>query len=284
MIDGVRFLRWLSAVAAVVGLAACRNLVDPDLPSNAEQFTPPSVYSRWWTMTEACSGLSGDFSSVSWFMIPGVSTVLLDGKPVVGYWSLPGNRIVIAGAGKLAGGIIRHEMLHALMKARGHPRAKFLEDCGGVVACTEACISDAGPPPLPDPAAIQIGPEPLEVQVDIEPTTPSRAVDDGFFAVIVSVRNPRTYPVAVLLPARPLGDGRKTFSFDFIGESTLLSGTEFSLDAGVSTFAAGETKRHVFDFMIGNNPASFALPAGTYALQAGYGGHLEAHSPVVLLP
>lgn len=284
MIDDIRALRWFSAVATVVGLAACRNLVDPDLPSNAEAFAPPAVYARWWAMTEACSGLSGDLASVSWFVVPGVSTVTLDGKSVEGYWSLPGNRIVIAGSGKLAGGLVRHEMLHALIQARGHPRAKYLDACGGVVSCTEACISDAGPPPSPDPAAIQIGPEPLEVRINVEPSTPSRAADDGFFAVIVSVRNPTTYPVAVLLPARPLGDGRKTFSFDFIGESTLLSGTEFAVDASVSTFAAGETKRHVFDFMIGNNLASHALPAGTYALQAGYGGHLETHSPVVLLP
>jgi hypothetical protein len=284
MIDVARAARLLAGVVAVVGFAACRNLVDPDLPPNAEQFAPPPVYARWWAMTEACSGLSADLASVSWFVVPGVSTVNLEGKRVEGYWSLAGNRIVIAGAGKLAGGLVRHEMLHALIKARGHHRAKFLDDCGGVVTCTEACIIDAGAPPPPDPAAIQIGPEPLDVQINVEPLTPSRAVDDGFFAVIVSVRNPRTYPVAVLLPARPLGDGRKTFSFDFIGESTLLSGTEFALDASVSTFAAGETKRHVFDFMIGNNPASRALPAGTYALQAGYGGHLVNAAPLVLLP
>jgi hypothetical protein len=284
MIDGVRVSRWLSLVAAVAGFAACRNLVDPDLPPNAEEFTPPPVYARWWVMTEACSGLSADLSSVSWFVVPGVSTVVLDGKPVQGYWSFASNRIVMAGNGKLAGGLVRHEMLHALIKARGHPRAKYLEACGGVVNCTESCISDAGPPPAPDPAAIQTGPEPLEVQVDVQPATPSRAVDDGFFALIVSVRNPMTSPVVVVLPPQPIGGAHRTFSFDLVGQSSVLSGNVVALDPSVSVFAAGETKRYVFDFLIANELASRSLPPGTYTVQAGYGGNLVGHSPLVLLP
>jgi hypothetical protein len=284
MIDVVRALRWLSCVAGIVGVAACRDLVDPDLQANAEQFAPPPVYARWWAMTEACSRLSGNLASVSWFEVPGASTVLLDGKPVEGYWSFASNRIVIAGAGKLAGDIVRHEMLHALIQARGHPRAKFLEDCGGVVSCTEACISDAGPPPALDDAAIQIGPESLEVRVDADPAAPSRAVDDGFFALIVSVRNPSTNPVVVLLPRGPIGDGARTFSFDLAGQSSVLSGNEFALDPSVRVFAAGETKRHVFDFVIGNSLASRTLPPGTYTVRAGYGGNLASHAPIVIAP
>jgi hypothetical protein len=152
------------------------------------------------------------------------------------------------------------------------------------VACTPACISDAGAPPSPDPAAKQIGPEPLEVRVDVEPATPSGAVDDGFFALIVSVRNPATYPVVVLLPPRPIGDGPVTYSFDLIGQSTVLSGNEFALDPSVTVFSAGETKRHVFDFRIGNDLPSRSLPAGTYTLQAGYGGNVVGHAPLVLAP
>ena len=284
MIADFRGSRWLGAVAAAVGLAACGSLVDPDLPANAEQFTPPPVYARWWAMTEACSRVSGDLSSVSWFVVPGVSTIPLNGKPVEGYWSLAGNRIVIAGAGRLSGGIVRHEMLHALMRAVGHSRAKFLQDCAGVVYCTEGCISDAGPPPAPDPAAIQVGPEGLEVRVDVQPATPSRAVDEGFFAVIVSVRNPATVPVVVKLPPQPIGDGPTTFRFDILGQSTVLSGNELALDPSVTTFAAGETKRHIFDFRIATEPGSRSLAPGTYTLRAGYSGHLVNAAPLVLMP
>jgi hypothetical protein len=201
----VRASQLLAAVAAVASIAACGNLVDPDLPANAEQFTPPPVYARWWSMTESCSGFSGDLSTVTWFMVPGVSTVLLDGKPVEGYWSLAGNRIVLAGNGRLSGGIVRHEMLHALMKAGGHPRARFLAACGGVVYCTEACISDAGPPPAPDPAAIQVGPEGLEVRVDVAAGRSEPRGGRRILRCIVSVRNPSTGPVVVNLPPQPIG-------------------------------------------------------------------------------
>src|SRR5687767_13898568 len=71
LISFVRVFRWLPSAAAV-GLAACSSLVDPDLPVNARQFTPPPVYARWWAMTQACSGLSGDLASVSWYVVPGV--------------------------------------------------------------------------------------------------------------------------------------------------------------------------------------------------------------------
>jgi hypothetical protein len=284
MIDVVRFLRWLSPVAAVVGLAACRNLVDPDLPSNAEQFAPPPVYARWWAMTEACSRLSGDLSSVSWFMVPGVSTVSLNGKPVDGYWSLGSNRIVIAEMGKLAGGKVRHEMLHALLKGRGHPREKFLEDCGGVVACAEACINDAAPPPPPDPAAVPMPPDSLEIQVVVDPETPNRAQDDGFFTVTVSAQNSRSQPVVVTLPSGPFGNMPETFSFDIQGDSGRLIASELALDPAVVFFKRGETKRHVFDFVIGNDPQSRAFPPGTYTVRGAYGGHWQTHAPVVLAP
>jgi hypothetical protein len=35
-------------------LGACNFLAAP-LPSNAKVFTPPSVFARWWSMTQACS-------------------------------------------------------------------------------------------------------------------------------------------------------------------------------------------------------------------------------------
>lgn len=284
MIDVVRTLRWVSSVAAVIGLAACRSLVDPDLPAEARQFAPPAVYARWWEMTEACSGLSGDLSSVSWFLVPGVSTVSLNGIEVDGYWSLASNRIVMAEAGTLSGGKVRHEMLHALLQARGHPRAKFLEDCGGVVACAERCISDADPPPPPDPAAVPMPPDSLEIQVVVDPEMPSRAQDGGFFTITVSARNSRSKPVVVTLPSGPFGNMPETFSFDVRGNGSALLASELALDPSVMSFAPGETKRHVFDFVIGNDPQSRAFPPGTYTVRGAYGGHWRTHPPVVLAP
>jgi hypothetical protein len=235
-------------------------------------------------MTEACSGLSGNLSSVSWFVVPGVNTVLLNGRAVDGYWSAGSNRIVIAEAGKLDGGRVRHEMLHALRQGRGHPRSKFLEDCGGVVACFEACVSDAGAPPPPDPTAVTMPPDSLEIDVAVDPEIPSRAQNDGFFTITVSARNSHSQPVIVDLPSGPFGNMPQTFSFDVKGDPNALIAHELALDPSVVSFARGETKRHVFDFVIGNNPQARAFPPGTYTVRGAYGGHWQTHSPVVLAP
>ena len=285
LISFVRVFRLLpSAAAAAVGVAACSSLVDPDLPANAELFTPPPVYARWWAMTQACSGLSGDLASVSWYVVPGASTVPLNGQMVDGYWSLASNRIVIAEAARMSGGKVRHEMLHALIKGRGHPRGKFLADCGGVVACTAVCVSDAGPPPQPDPAAVSMPPDSLEIEVLVDPQLPSPAQDGGFFTISVSARNSRAKPVVVALPSGPFGNMPETFAFDIRGSGSALAASELALDPAVVSFAPGEKKRHVFDFVIGNDSQSRAFPPGTYNVRGSYGGHWKSHPPVVLAP
>jgi hypothetical protein len=284
MINVGRVFQLLQSAAAAVGLAACTSLVDPDLPANGEQFTPPPVYARWWAMTQACSGLSGDLASVSWYVVPGVSAFPLQGQLVDGYWSFAGNRIVIAETARLDGGKVRHEMLHALIKGRGHPRGKFLADCGGVVACAAGCVSDAGPPPQPDPAAVSMPPDSLEIEVLVDPQLPSPAQHGGFFTITVSARNARAKPVVVALPTGPFGNSPETFAFDVRGSVSARAASELMVDPSVVSFAAGEKKRHVFDFVIGNDPGSRALLPGTYTVKGAYGGHWKSHPPVVLAP
>src|SRR5712671_6242500 len=120
---------------------ACGHLTDPPLPVNAMRFDPPAVYTRWWTMVESCSGFTRAFGNVEWYSAPGV---LLspdgDGDRVDGYWSLASNRIVLVADDTLDGGLVRHEMLHALVRVKGHPRSEFLQNCGGVVGCGPICV------------------------------------------------------------------------------------------------------------------------------------------------
>ena len=56
---------------------------------------------------------------------------------------------VLAGTDTIEGSVVRHEMLHALVRAKGHPRAQFLQRCGGIVACGPDCVHDAGPAAAP---------------------------------------------------------------------------------------------------------------------------------------
>src|SRR2546427_648548 len=65
-VDRKRFLLlWPSLGAPLI--VACTSIVEPPLPSGAEVFSPPPVYSTWRKMTEACSALSGSLAAVTWY-------------------------------------------------------------------------------------------------------------------------------------------------------------------------------------------------------------------------
>src|SRR5437762_5976779 len=105
----------------LLSIFSCTRIVDPVFDSGAEQFERPLVYTRWWSMVESCSGLHGSLADITWYQVPG-AIVDLDGKDVSGYWSRASNSIVLAGDQVLGGAIVRHEMLHALVRQAGHSR------------------------------------------------------------------------------------------------------------------------------------------------------------------
>ncbi len=130
----------------LLSTVACTSIVDPALDPRAEPFHPLPVYARWWSMVESCSGLQGSLAEVSWYQVPGSETVDRSGDEVAGYWAPAGNRIVLGGEATLDGQVVRHEMLHALLRQlKGHPREYFLDRCGGVGSCASGCLTDAGP-------------------------------------------------------------------------------------------------------------------------------------------
>ena len=114
-------------------LAACEVLGPPGaLPENAQLILPPEEYRAWWNSTEACSGLSGRFGEIEWYVVPGASTIQTDHGPRVGVWSRSseGTRIVLAGNYAGSELVVRHEMLHALLDRGGHPPEYFEDRCG----------------------------------------------------------------------------------------------------------------------------------------------------------
>ena len=125
--------RGLVILASLLRVAAC-TIVDP-LPPTAKRFSPPSVYGAWWSMTEACSGTTASFNAIEWYVVPTVQLFRHDGQDVAGYYDSRRHRIVLAQPGQLYGPLVRHEMLHAINGAPGHPRSQFLGRCGGVVVC-----------------------------------------------------------------------------------------------------------------------------------------------------
>lgn len=242
----------------------------------------PDVYSRWWAMTEACSGVSGALSDVSFFRIPHVDSFTRDGRSVLGYWTSAGNQIVLAEGASLDGGNVRHEMLHALLRVGGHPRDQFLEKCLGTVDCGTDCIADAGAAPAPDPAALPLAASGFEVTVAVVPSAPSSTVDDGFFTVTVSVHNPLAHDVVARLGAT--NARAVSFLYDVRGPAGGVIGSEIVLDPSAVTFGPGETKRQVFDFSIGNDISAGRLPPGDYTVVGGYGSNRTPPTSVVVGP
>jgi hypothetical protein len=272
-------------IAAVAFVTACDRIVDPALPSTAAQFVPPPVYDKWWTMVETCSGVKRPLGDVSWFGIPG-SLFQLGDQVVTGYWTAGANRIVLADSARLDGSVVRHEMLHALIRQNGHPRSAFLEKCAGLVSCTPECVADAGPYTTVSVGIATVPPDSINVSVEILPNPPTFAVDGGVFSMVVSAHNPATHPVNVLLPTI---NGLKVaaFAYDIRGftiPAPRIGGTFELLDPSATTFEAGETKRHYFDFNIGTIVRNRTVAPAGYKMTGSYGTHSVTLSPIVIAP
>jgi hypothetical protein len=272
-------------VAAVLGLAACGDsIVDPPLPSDAQVFSPPGVYSTWWSMTQACSGLTGSLAAVTWYKTDEEVHDVNTGDVVLGYWSGASNRIVLTTTSVLDGGTVRHEMLHALLRVRGHPRNQFLGKCAGTVPCEGPCIQDGGPYPTPPEVPIHVTSASIDLTVDVEPRNPTPAQDDGFFTITVMARNSSAH-WATVAPSLAGDDTTRTFSFDVRNvTSGGITESDVALDPSERIFAPGETKKQVFDFSIGDSPFGQQLLPGNYTVRGGFSDYWSADSTFVIGP
>jgi hypothetical protein len=273
----------LGVLAASLMLTFCDRLVDPPLPSDAEQFSPPAVYSQWWNMTQACSEKSGSLSSVSWYKTDEALHDPRNGEELSGYWSSASNRIVLKSTAMLDGSVVRHEMLHALLQAGSHPRTEFLGKCAGTVACAGGCITEAGPYPPPPETPIEIGQDLLDLTVGIEPRSPA-ASSSRFFSVTVFAHNRSTH-WAKAAPLLDPNDTLLTFGYELrgagIGGSTVDG---IARDPSDRIFAPGESKRMVFDFMIGDAAFGQQILPGDYTVRGRFSEYSSGDSVLVLGP
>ena len=127
---------------------ACRDLpftplTAPELPATAVSLTPPATYAEWWHTTEECSGIEGDLSRVSWFVVPGRTSFTYGTGQYDGYWWNGVHWILLAGEKVENPLVVRHEMLHELLGRGDHPAEYFQRRCAAVVICNEACRDDA---------------------------------------------------------------------------------------------------------------------------------------------
>jgi hypothetical protein len=168
------------------------------LPHGAQRFSPPAQYRAWWALTEACSGVRGNFNAVTWYTVPNTNTFSLEGEAVNGAWyGGHDNRIVLGDSAEFVGSLVRHEMLHALLQVSGHPRQQFLGNCSDIVVCIEQCVSDAGGPPDTSQTAALLGPALLPAAVLLAPDTVSMSVDSGWSTITISITNMTNAPARV---------------------------------------------------------------------------------------
>jgi hypothetical protein len=285
MPGNVKIRRWHRAATGSLMLLVhlgCTSVVDAPFDVRAEPLTPPPVYARWWAMTESCSGLTGRLESISWYSTPGSDFVVSQGRQVGGYWAPVSNSILLAGNSVLEGEVVRHEMLHALIRAAdGHSRQYFLEKCGGVVSCREACVEDAGPPTPIDDSVPRISSSQLEISVSIVPAAPSSMIDGGAFLVLVTATHRGPTSVVVNLNPAGAGDG---FSYSIFGPSGGTARGERALDPALMRFAPGETKRKYFDFFISTSFQNGGVVPGIYTVQGGYDRRNAFRQNVVIGP
>ena len=253
----------------LAGSVACTEITA--LPAGSRSLDPPPEYELWWSMTESCSGIQGALANIEWYMVPNTD-VLPGTNDLSGEWFPQRNRIVLAASSQHAGGLVRHEMLHALLQDAGHVREEFLGRCGGVVDCVEACIRDAGPPTTPPAGTPTVSTDALDVAIQINPASPGSAVSGGYFTLTVTARNPASHDIVVALPKS--GDSGPSLTFVLtvaLNSTQRSSGNYRAYDPGVTRFAAGETKRQVFDFHVGSDATFGGLLPGMYTAFASFG-------------
>ncbi len=272
----------LSICLAVPLIVTCTNIVEPALPSDAEVFSPPPVYSTWWQMTQVCSAINGSLASLTWYKTDQVVHDTQSGDVIAGYYVRGSNRIVLTATVMTNGGIVRHEMLHALLKRAGHPRAQFLGSCAGTVDCEGPCAADAEPYQAPPQSPISVPGDSIEITLAVEPQTPTRSVDEGRFTLTVFARNRTARWIAIAPTAG--ADAEQTFSFGVDGVNGATGGDRRASDPSYKIFAPGETKRQVFDLRIGDYPFGNQLLPGDYLAHGAFAGWRSGDSAFVISP
>lgn len=241
-------------VLSLVGAAGCDLFTGPDLPSGAVRFEPPARYRVWWDMVQECSGRTGDLRRVRWYQVPGAPTLVGPDQGIVnGQWYRDGNRIVLAGTAVLQGEVVRHEMLHALVREPGHAREQFQARCGGIVDCGSACQDDGGGPPVVPTDAPRIPASALRFRMDVAGGG-DFARDSGAVAVVITATNPNDHPVTAALRNGSVRMGVWGAS------AYVLNGRN---QGSSLAFPAGWSRRWVFDL---------ELWPGTYLLQGLFDG------------
>jgi len=127
----------LTSLALALAVSGCSDIVGFEEPleyPDAVEYSIGPEFRGWWMGLQACSGLSGRLTDIDFFYVPRESLPsALHGIRTVGAYYPSSNRIFVVQSAKLDREVIRHEMMHALLRNEsGHPPKYFGADgvCG----------------------------------------------------------------------------------------------------------------------------------------------------------
>lgn len=235
------------ALALCLGIVGCGERIFG--VSSWIQETPSSQYRVWWEVVEGCSGRKAAIEAVSWFRVPAGTGLSIKGETAAGAWFADGNRIAILDPWKTIGPLVRHEMLHAILRTGSHPREFFEGKCADEVICGRDCMKETALP-----GAIPVAVEAFEVSATMYPLAPSIAMHDGRATIVVSVRNPTNADVFISHEALAQFTCSIGYEIRSVSEPAwakrecgYLGYGILNTTDGPGFFRPGETRRLIFD-------------------------------------
>lgn len=271
----LRVIRVLAfAMATLVAATAMACGPTTALPPDAVRFDPPKVYDRWWSMIKSCSGRSGDLASVNWYRVPG-SGLKSSGESIAGLWHSKGNVIVLSDDVLEVGSVVRHEMLHALLRTGSHPVDSFLYSCAGFLVCPTCG------PWHPPKGYLVLGADSLIVKSHAE-LLPREVDGQRWVSLEVSVENPRGQAVVVAAPGNPTNPF--TFSFEVMGPLGGFSSGAVSTDSSTLYLEPFGIKRWLYEFRVAADLTAHHIPVGRHVIRGGYARVWSVPDTVIVIP
>lgn len=122
-----------AALLLFLALPGCDPIIGPEFtrPPDASLAEPLAIYETWFSQTEACTGVTGDYESVRWFEVPGERWWdPLRQQYAVATWRPP-HDIYITSAHFDDEYVVKHEVVHELLRGGENYDVRF-RDCSHI--------------------------------------------------------------------------------------------------------------------------------------------------------
>lgn len=122
-----------AALLLCLALPACGAIIGPDytLPPDATWTQPLAIYESWFSETEACTGVTGNYGAVRWFEVPGERWWdPIREQYAIATWRAPHN-IYITTAHIDDENVVKHEIVHELLRGGDKYDVRF-QDCSHI--------------------------------------------------------------------------------------------------------------------------------------------------------